>query len=245
MKKNKKDNGQFVLVTKDVPFAYQEAFKSLRTNLQFLSVEKECKKIIITSAIPGENKTSTAINLAVTMAEGGSNVLLIDCDLRRPSVHRYLHIDNKVYKGLAKALSTRQLKDAIIAFKGTNLHVIIADMVPPNPAELLGSAKMGALLKALEPYYDYILLDTPPVSVVTDAAVLSQYADGVVLAVRQNFATVDQVLRAKQNLETVHANLLGAVLTNFDVKEAGKAGAYGYGYGYEDKYAYAAADEDE
>lgn len=243
-KKHAQNDNQFLLVSQNAPFAYQEAFKSLRTNLQFLSVENACRKIIVTSAVPGEQKTSLAVNLAVTMADAGSRVLLIDCDLRKPTVHRYLRIDNKAYKGLSKALSGRQLKDAIVAFKGMSLHVIIADMVPPNPAEILGSARMGALIGALESHYDYIIFDTPPVSVVTDAAVLSRYADGVVLAVRQNYATIDQIQRAKKNLQAVNANILGAVLTDFDLKAASKTSGYGYGGGYggygsyADTYAY-------
>ena len=143
-KKHAQNDNQFLLISQNAPFAYQEAFKSLRTNLQFLSVENACRKIIVTSAVPGEQKTSLAVNLAVTMADAGSRVLLIDCDLRKPTVHRYLRIDNKAYKGLSKALGGRQLKDAIVAFKGMSLHVIIADMVPPNPAEILGRADRRA-----------------------------------------------------------------------------------------------------
>ena len=248
----KRGNRPFTLVSENTSFAYQEAFKSLRTNLQFLSMEKQIKKILITSAIPGENKTSTAINLAVTLADAGNSVLLIDCDLRKPAVHKYLHIDKSSNKGLARALSSRQLKDAIIPCKDIGIHVIISDMIPPNPAELLGSAKMGALLSALESHYNYIILDTPPVSVVTDAAVLSQFADGVILAVRQNFATVDQIQRAKKNLEAVNANILGAVLTDFNMNTASKSGGYGYGYGYgygsygsDYAYSHSGSDEDD
>ena len=170
----RKPGRKFLLVGKDAPFQYQEAFKSLRTNLKFLAVGKTCKKMILTSAIPGEGKSSVAINLAVSLAEAGSRVLLVDCDLRKPIIHRYLKIDNSAYKGITNVLSDGSLAESIVGIKALNIHVIIADAIPPNPAELLGSSRMKMLISELDKHYDYIIFDTPPVSVVTDAAVLSQ-----------------------------------------------------------------------
>lgn len=218
---------------KDTPFQYQEAFKSLRTNLKFLAVGKACKKIIMTSAIPGEGKSSVAINLAVSLAETGSRVLLVDCDLRKPIIHRYLKIDNSAYKGITNVLSDGSLAESIVGIKALNIHVIIADAIPPNPAELLGSSRMKMLISELDKHYDYIIFDTPPVSVVTDAAVLSQYVDGVILVVRQNFATFDQVALAKKNLDSVDANILGVVMNNFDTRSANKESGYYYSYNYD------------
>lgn len=223
----------FLLIGKNTPFQYQEAFKSLRTNLKFLAVGKTCKKIVMTSAIPGEGKSSVAINLAASLAEGGSRVLLIDCDLRKPIIHKYLKIDNSAYKGITNILSDGSLSESIISMKALNLHLIIADAIPPNPAELLGSPRMKMMIDELEKHYDYIIFDTPPVSIVTDAAVLSQYADGVILVVRQNFATFDQVLLAKKNLDSVNANILGAVMNNFDTRSASKESGYYYSYNYD------------
>lgn len=232
-KKQKHSNRKFLLVGKEAPFQYQEAFKSLRTNLKFLAMGKSYKKIIMTSAIPGEGKSSVAINLAVSLADAGSRVLLMDCDLRKPILHRYLKLDKSSYKGLTNILSGGVLTESIVNMKSLNLHVIIADAIPPNPAELLGSARMKILVEELEKHYDYIIFDTPPVSVVTDAAVLSQYADGVILVIRQNHATYDEVALAKKNLDTVHANILGAVLNDFNTKSADKESGYYYSYNYD------------
>lgn len=232
-KKQKHANRKFMLVGKEAPFQYQEAFKSLRTNLKFLAMGKSCKKIIMTSAIPGEGKSSVAINLAVSLADAGSRVLLMDCDLRKPILHRYLKLDKSSYKGLTNILSGGVLTESIVNMKSLNLHVIIADAIPPNPAELLGSGRMKILVEELEKHYDYIIFDTPPVSVVTDAAVLSQYADGVILVIRQNHATYDEVALAKKNLDTVHANILGAVLNDFNTKSADKESGYYYSYNYD------------
>lgn len=232
-KKQKHTNRKFMLVGMNTPFQYQEAFKSLRTNLKFLAMGKSCKKIIMTSATPGEGKSSVSINLAVSLAEAGSRVLLMDCDLRKPILHRYLKLDKAFYKGLTNILSGGVLSESIVNMKSVNLHVIIADAIPPNPAELLGSGRMKMLIEELEKHYDYIIFDTPPVSVVTDAAVLSQYADGVILVVRQNHATFDEVALAKKNLDAVHANILGAVLNDFNTKSADKESGYYYSYNYD------------
>lgn len=186
-KKSKPIRREFVLMNKNTPFQYQEAYKSLRTNLNFMAMGKACKKLIFTSAIPGEGKSSVALNLAVSLAETGSRVLVIDCDLRKPVIHRYLKIDNSAYKGITSALADGSLAESIINMKGLGLHVMVADAIPPNPVELLGSPRMKNLIDELDKHYEYIIFDTPPVSVVTDAAVLSQYADGVILVVRQNY----------------------------------------------------------
>lgn len=228
---------RFLMISKDSPFQFQEAFKSLRTNIKFMAVSKECKRIVITSAIPGEGKSSVAINLALSLAEAGSRVLLMDCDLRKPIVHRYLKIDNKACKGITSALAEKTLNESIISIRNTSLHVMIADAIPPNPAELLGSRKMQAMIESLDPYYDYIIFDTPPVSVVTDAAVLSQYADGVVLVVKQNYATLDQITLAKRNLDVVHSKILGVVLNNYNIKSADKESGYYYNYNYNYDYS--------
>ena len=233
MKKEKHIARKFLLVGKDAPFQYQEAFKSLRTNLKFLAMGKTCKKIIMTSAIPGEGKSSVSINLAVSLADTGSRVLLIDCDLRKPAIHRYLKLDRSSYKGLTNILSGGSLSDSVLNMKSLNLHLIIADAIPPNPAELLGSERMKTMIEELEKHYDYIIFDTPPVSVVTDAAVLSQYADGAILVIRQNHATFDEVELAKKNLEAVHANILGAVLNDFDTRSVSKESGYYYSYNYD------------
>ena len=217
-KKSKPIRREFVLMNKNTPFQYQEAYKSLRTNLNFMAMGKACKKLIFTSAIPGEGKSSVALNLAVSLAETGSRVLVIDCDLRKPVIHRYLKIDNSAYKGITSALADGSLAESIINMKGLGLHVMVADAIPPNPVELLGSPRMKNLIDELDKHYEYIIL--------------SQYADGVILVVRQNYATFDEVGLAKKNLDAVNANILGAVLNGFDTKSTEKKNGYYYSYNY-------------
>ncbi|MEG0020360.1 MAG: CpsD/CapB family tyrosine-protein kinase [Oscillospiraceae bacterium] len=222
------------IVSKAAPFAYVEAFKSLRTNLNFVSVNSSLKKLIITSAIPNEGKSSVAINLAVTLAETGSKVLIVDCDLRKPILHKYLKLGKTDSKGLTGILSGESTVDgSIVYFKDIKISVLIAGVIPPNPAELLGSKKMEELIAKLETYFDYIIFDTPPVSVVTDSAVLSKFTDGVLLVVRQNLATVEQVKLAKKSLDSVNANIIGVVLNDFDTTKGGKNSGYYYYYDYQ------------
>jgi len=158
--------------------------------------------------------------------------LLIDADLRRPSIHRYLDLENGLKLGLTNMLQTRN-KSAVgclhpkIDRKG--LDVIPCGIIPPNPTELLGSVHMKHLIEGLSNVYDYVLIDTPPVSVVTDAAMLSQHTDGVVLVVRQKNVTFEQARQAKKNLDAVNANILGVVVNDFNAKHVDKSGGY-YNY---------------
>ncbi len=217
------------------PFAFKEAYKMLRTNLSFVSMNGKFKKIIVTSAIPNEGKSTVAINLAATLAESGSKVILIDCDLRNPSTHRYLRFENKSLKGLTSLLAgTTKLENVnIFSHHKLKFDFIPAGAIPPNPAELLSSSMMNDLLKALEIGYDYIILDTPPVAVVTDAAALSRYCNGVLLVIRQKFSTKDQVHLAKQNLDSVQAKIIGTVLSQYNLDEDREGGKYGhYQYNY-------------
>ena len=231
LKQKKRQERSFLLVGEKAPFSYNEAFKSLRTNLKFLAIGKSCKKIILTSAIPAEGKSSVCINLAVSLVEGGSRVLLVDADLRKPVLHRYLKL-RRVQKGLTSLLSGGTVEECILKLN-FGLHMLLSDAIPPNPAELLGSERMKNLIDTLSQNYDYILFDTPPVSVVTDAAVLSQFTDGVILVVRQNHATFEEAQLAKKNLDTVHARILGAVFNDFDTKSADRESGYYYSYNYD------------
>ncbi len=229
-----KINRKFQIISKNAPFQYQEAYKSLRTNLKFVSLNGDYKKIIITSAIPGDGKSSVAVNLAVSMAETGSRVLLIDCDLRKPILHKYLRIPKSTSSGLTGVLAgSASLDQAIVKFSDIGIHVLTAGTIPPNPAELLGGRKMGELVAQLEQMYDIIIFDTPPVSVVTDAAVLSQFADAVILVIRQKHSTIEQAQLAKRNLEAVHANIIGVVLNDFDMRASNKESGYYYSYYYD------------
>ncbi len=235
--KRKSDNVAHMeeIIGQKTPFAYREAFKALRTNLSFVTMSGKHKKIIVTSAIPDEGKSTIAINLATTLAEAGARVILIDCDLRNPSIHRYLHQDNRSGYGLTSILAgTSTLADGVVNTHSTlKFDFISSGFIPPNPTELLNSHMMRDLLKALEFKYDYIICDTPPVGVVTDAAALSKYCDGVLLVVRQKFSTKDQVHQAKQNLDKVQAKILGVVMSRYDLKhDKDGTGYYNYSYGY-------------
>lgn len=232
-KKAGKSRGTFNIVHKSSDFGFVEAYKSLRTNLSFLSVNNKYKKIVLTSANSNEGKTNVSINLAISLAENGDKVLLIDADLRKPRISSYLHIENGKQIGLTSVLSgAAQLNKSIVRFTDLNIDVIPSGAIPPNPAELLGSDVMGELIKTLESAYDYIIFDTPPAAVVTDSAALSKYCDGVIMVIKQNYSTVEQINEAKRNLENVNANIIGSILNDYESKSRFGYGGYKYGYKY-------------
>lgn len=237
MKKNNAGRPtKFVSVSaKDTPFGYVEAFKSLRTNLGFLSNTSGIKSILITSALPEESKSTTAINLAQTLAAGGRSVLLVECDLRKPVLRKYLKRDLG-QAGLAAYLAgAASIQECILDLADLGISVIPAGKVPPNPSELLNSVRMQELLEMLRSNYDYVLLDAPPVTVVTDAAIVGRMADGAILVVRSKYASARTVRQAKSKLESVGIRILGGVLTRFDLKKSGWRGGYdykNYEYGY-------------
>ena len=231
-KYNSKKTDKSVLLTNNAPFAYVEAYKTLRTNLSFSSINKQYKKIIVTSAIPGEGKSTTAINLAITLAESGAKVLLVGCDMRNPTLSRLLGVHANYKEGLTSVLTNKATEEeCIFCNPKLKCDVLLTGATPPNPAELLSSPQMEALLDRLSDKYDYIICDTPPVSVVTDAAALSQFCDGVILVVRQKTATRAQVWAAKRKLDAVQANIIGTILTCYDASNDTQ-GAYSYYGGY-------------
>ena len=219
----------------DVPFNYVESFKSLRTNLNFIAATEKLNTFILTSAIPGEGKSNTAINLAITLAEDNKSVVVVDCDLRKPSLNRYLKLGRN-FKGLTDILTGNATVDeALIQFEDLGIHVLTAGAVPPNPSEMLSAEPMQKLVEDLKGAFDYVILDTPPVSVVTDAAILGRYADGALLCVRSDYAPKETVQLAKERLTAVGVRILGVVLTGFDAKNDHKSSAYSYTYEYEYK----------
>lgn len=205
-----------------------EAFRVLRTNLQFVDPDKDHKVFVITSSLPGEGKTTTAVNLALVLAEGGERVVLIEADLRRPKVAEYLRLESSV--GLTTVLAGRaELKDVLQPTSHPRLTMLASGAIPPNPAELLKSQTMASVLDELRQDFDVVLIDSPPLLPVTDGALLAAHADGALLIVRHGKTTVDQVTAAQDRIESVGAHTAGVILT---MVKASATDSYGYGYGY-------------
>lgn len=203
-----------------------EQYRTVRTNLQFASVDNEIRSLLLTSAGPGEGKSMTTANLAVVYAQQGKSVLLVDADLRKPTIHYTFRLDN--LHGLSNVLvGETSLEEAIETSDITNLDVISCGPIPPNPSELLGSRRMQAFIESAKQKYDMVIFDMPPVLAVTDAKILSNYVDGAILVVRSKKTENDAAKQALEALESVHANVLGVVLNDRDKKEAN----YYYYYG--------------
>ncbi len=200
--------------SKGAPQKYREAFKMLRTNLKALVGEKPCHTIAVTSAIPGEGKTCVAVELAKALAESGSRVLLLDCNLRNPGVQEYLAVSAR--KGLTDVLNGSPVSEAVAKHSELKLDVITAGAVVDNPSELLESKQMQQMMDELTQQYEYIILDTPAAAAVTDAAVVARRVDGVLLVLRQDSAKMAQAVQAKCNLEQAGAAILGVVLNGCD-----------------------------
>lgn len=232
-KKGGKSHRKLLMVGPEAPFQFVEAYKSLRTNLEFLSASTGCKTILITSSVEEEGKSNVAINLAATLAAGGKKVVLVDGDLRKGSLSRYLHL-NRNRPGISNVVANQcTLTDALVRFKNVQFTLLPVGPLPPNPSEMLATPAVEALFKGLREYYDYVIVDTPPVSVVTDAAVMCRFADGVILVVRPGVTTTQGAQLSKKNLEAVHAHILGVVLNGYDAKRAGHKDGYYYSYSYD------------
>jgi capsular exopolysaccharide synthesis family protein len=209
-----------------------EAYKALRTNLVFSSVDKDVKTIVITSAGPSEGKSRTAANLAIVLAQAGHPTLLVDADFRRPSQHRMFGRVRNV--GLSNLFVQDMPESALFVpdDQVKDLVILASGPTPPNPSELLGSAQMNALLSRFRKGFDYIVIDTPPVNAVTDASVLAANTDAAILVIDTNKATYTAVQHAKQALDRVGAKVLGSVMNK--LKTTGGRyyySEYGYGYG--------------
>jgi capsular exopolysaccharide synthesis family protein len=207
-----------------------EAYRQLRTNLQFLNVDEPPKVIMISSALPSEGKTTVAVNLALTLAEAGRQVTLVEGDLRRPRVTRYLGMIGGA--GLTNILAgSAELDDVLQPYGDGGLRVIAAGPTPPNPSELLASSHMFKLIDDLRGKNDFVLIDAPPLLPVADATGLAVMVDGVVLSVRYGSTRKEQLQQARATLDRVGARTLGVVLNIVPLK-AQVTSAYGYGYGY-------------
>lgn len=209
-----------------------ESYRALRTNVQFLGFDQNTQVIEVTSAISGEGKTTTASNLAVVLAQTGSNVVLVDADLRRPRLHRVFAVDGG--HGLTNALLGEPL-DANLQVVGGNLTLLASGPVPPNPSDMLSGKRMAAVVEQLKSHFDYVIIDSAPVLPVSDGVALSRHVDGVLLVSHAGRTSLPQLRQALMNLEQVSGPVLGFVLNR--AKLRGRGG-YGYGYGYAESTDY-------
>lgn len=202
-----------------------EAYRRLRTNILFSNADKETKIIAVTSAEPGEGKTTTAVNLAVVTAQAGYRTILLDCDLRKPSVHKFFKISNRY--GISDLLiDSVNLKETAYSTEIGGLYFIPSGTKPPNPSELLASNKMKELIQRLKEQYDYIIIDTSPILLVTDAQLLSRYADGTLLVVSSRETDRVNAKRATELLKKVNAKILGVVINKVDSQNKFSTGYY-------------------
>ncbi len=210
---------------------WAESFRVLRTNMQYVEVDHDARVFVISSSLPGEGKSTCAVNLGVTLAQAGQRVALVECDLRRPTMAKKLNLDTSV--GTTSVLIGKvPLEDALQELPGTELQVLSSGPLPPNPSELLQSHAMGEMIADLRARFDIVIIDAPPLLPVTDAALLAAQADGMLAVVRHGKTTRDQLMHALERLDAVDAKCVGVVINMVPVKKASAGYGYGYGYGY-------------
>ncbi len=217
------------IINDNTPFAVKEAYRTLYTNLLYLSIESSCKKIVFTSAYSGEGKTSVSINTAYTIASTSpeSRILLIDADMRSPRVAPLLDIDSEGTHGLSEFLAgidkTPNLTETIYP----NLSLLTSGGESVNAAGLLASSKVEKLIEYCDANYDFVIIDTPPINIVSDALFLSGHIDGYIIVTRADYSDINSVSEAVNNLTKVDANVLGFVLCSLDIKRMRSYGKYG------------------
>lgn len=225
-----------------IKFRIDEAYKSVRTNIMLSVMKKGCKKIVVTSSAPNEGKTTTTVNLAVAISQADQKVLLIDGDLRKPKIHHYFSVPNS--PGLTNYLSdkvsgkrTADLFSVVHPTEYENLCVLCSGSIPPNPAELLGSELMVDFLDEVSNDFDYIIIDTPPINVVSDCLPLIRESDGALLVVRSNKSTHPELKNALAALEFIDAKIIGFIVNFVESKSKSKGNYGSYGtYGSYDTY---------
>lgn len=229
------------IIGKKTPFVIIEAYKSARTNLMFSLATCDKKIIVFTSCSPKEGKSTSCINIAMTMAQMGSRVLMIDADLRKPTAHYYLNQNSK--NGLSSILGGFcSVLDAINIDVKENLDLISAGPIPPNPAELLASQNMKQLLEYLSEQYDYIFIDTPPVNVVIDSQLMNDIVAGIVFVVKDGSTTHPEIEEALRNIELAHGKVLGFMKVGCGSKGSMGYKSYKYSYKKYESYDYSYGD---
>lgn len=231
--KRKKDNNSVnrgkLLIKDTTAFSVREAYKLLRTNIMYSSADANSKTIVVSSPEPGAGKSTTTLNTAITFAEAGKKVLIIDADMRSPQIHRALGVDNQV--GLSTVLvGAAELHRAIRPCKDKNIDILTSGKQPPNPSELLSSEKMNSILEEVSKEYDYIFIDTPPIILVSDALILSKITSGIIIVVRENSTNHKMIKESLDRISMVQTKVLGLVLTNDKVRLSKKNHYYTSAY---------------
>jgi capsular exopolysaccharide synthesis family protein len=193
-----------------------EQFRTLRTNMQFVQIDKRLKTFVVTSSVPEEGKSTIAANLSIVLAQQENKVLLIDTDLRKPSVHYTFEISNNT--GFTNVVTNQMgITNAVKRTSHSNLTVLSSGPLPPNPSELLASKRMKRFIDEVKKHYDYVIFDAPPVNAVTDGLILSSMVDGTILVIRNGKTEIEQAKKAVNSIRKVEGNLLGAVLNDCPV----------------------------
>ena len=217
-------------------FRIEESYKSIRTNIMLSVIKNGCKTIVVSSSNAGEGKTTTSINLAISLSQADQRVLLIDGDLRKPKIHHYFSIPNA--PGLTNFLTdvannksrNADLFNTVHPTEIANLSIITSGSIPPNPAEILGSELMSEFLKEISKHFDYIIIDTPPINVVSDALPVVRMSDGIIVVIKSNSSTHPELAKTIEALKFIQANILGFVVNFVENKSSRYSKKYGYTY---------------
>lgn len=218
-----------LITRKDPKSPISEAYRTIRTNIEFSNLDKEIKTIVVTSSQQNEGKSTVIANLAVSFSGmEDKKVLVLEGDLRNPTVHRMFNVSNA--HGITEILTgQKSFEECVHTTEVKGLHVVTCGKIPPNPSEMLASKKMKAFIESLKDHYDYIFIDAPPIGIITDAGIISTYSDGTMLVVASNEVDIDMLKIAKERLEKVNSNILGVVLNKFE-DGSGSHGYYNYYY---------------
>lgn len=205
-----------MLITKKMPSSISaEAYRNLRTKIKYYSIDKNIQTIVVTSSEVGEGKSTVSGNLAISLSYNGSRVLVIDCDLRRPSIHKKFDISNSI--GLTDYLIGNNKYDEVVQKINANLFVLTSGKRPPNPAEIIGSSKFERFIKELKINFDYIILDTPPVRAVADSQILAAKADATLLVIKSGKSKRKSIYSSYEDLIKVKANVIGTVINAVEI----------------------------
>ena len=228
-KQSKRHEGVSLITYSDKTSPISEQYRTIRTNIQYASIDKELQTFVVTSSGAGEGKSTTAANLAVVFADTGKRTLLVDADLRKPSIAESFILDG--HTGLSNLIANPAagVENYVQQSSIPNLAILSSGIIPPNPSELLASQRMNQVIEELKQYYEVIIFDMPPIALVTDAQIMASKVDGTILVIREGQTDKESVRHAKQLLERVQANILGVVFNA--ITKMDKSTYYYYAYG--------------